>query len=191
VTEQYLDAEASSTNDSASGSSNCVGDPSPQVLSFDDVGAGHPDAIHAMTRYFAELDERFDGGFDPGDTLIADAGSMTAPLGAFVVVHNQGVTAEVVGCGGVLRIDERTAEIKRMWVDPNWRGQGIGPRLLRNLEAHAARLGCVTVKLDTNSVLIEAIAMYARAGYRSIERYNDNPYARHWFEKHLTDEIAG
>ena len=41
------------------------------------------------------------------------------------------------------------------------------------------------VRLDTNSVLTEAIAMYERAGYRAIERYNDNPYARAWFEKGL------
>jgi hypothetical protein len=34
-------------------------------------------------------------------------------------------------------------------------------------------------------VLVEAIAMYRRAGYREIPRYNDNPYARLWFEKAL------
>lgn len=39
--------------------------------------------------------------------------------------------------------------------------------------------------LDTNETLVEAIAMYERAGYTPIERYNDNPYAHHWFTKHL------
>ena len=39
--------------------------------------------------------------------------------------------------------------------------------------------------LDTNGSLVEAIAMYGSAGYRVIERYNDNPYAQHWFAKRL------
>lgn len=46
-------------------------------------------------------------------------------------------------------------------------------------------MGNHTVRLDTNSVLQEAIALYASSGYREIGRYNDNPYARHWFEKTL------
>ena len=39
------------------------------------------------------------------------------------------------------------------------------------------------VVLDTNETLDEAIAMYERAGYARIDRYNDNPYAHHWFGK--------
>ncbi len=152
------------------------------TISFDVVPASHPDAIGAMSRYFEELNARFDGGFEPGDTLTADAASMTAPEGAFVVARSDGAA---VGCGGVIRMDDRTAEIKRMWVDPDWRGVGLGKRLLANLEAQAAQLGFLVVRLDTNSALTEAIAMYQRAGYHSIERYNDNPYARHWFEKQL------
>jgi GNAT superfamily N-acetyltransferase len=153
------------------------------TVTFDEVAASHPEAIEAMTRYFAELDDRFDGGFDPGDTLVADAGSMSGPPGAFVVAHSHGA---VVGCGGVKRIDSRTTEIKRMWIDPAWRGLGLGLRLLANLESHATRLGHRVVKLDTNSVLVEAITMYERSGYRPVARYNDNPYARRWFEKRLT-----
>ncbi len=48
-----------------------------------------------------------------------------------------------------------------------------------------ADLGHTTVRLDTNGTLVEAIAMYERAGYRHIGRYNDNPYAQAWFEKEL------
>ena len=49
----------------------------------------------------------------------------------------------------------------------------------------AATRGHSVVRLDTNDTLVEAIAMYERAGYRSIERYNDNQWARCWFEKDL------
>ena len=41
------------------------------------------------------------------------------------------------------------------------------------------------MRLDTNRVLGEAIAMYRAQGYREIARFNDNPYAHHWFEKSL------
>ena len=53
------------------------------------------------------------------------------------------------------------------------------------LEAVARTRGRTRVVLDTNEALTEAIAMYERAGYQSIERYSDNPYAHHWFAKHL------
>jgi ribosomal protein S18 acetylase RimI-like enzyme len=75
-----------------------------------------------------------------------------------------------------------------MWVDPGWRGAGLGSRLLRHLEDEALALGLPVVRLDTNATLEEAIALYERAGYRRIDRYNDNPYAEVWFEKRL---VAG
>ncbi len=90
-----------------------------------------------------------------------------------------------MGCGGVQRLDPDTAEIKRMWIHPDWRGAGLGSRLLRHLEERAAGLGHRRVRLDTNGTLTEAIGMYGRAGYRPTERYNDNPYAQAWFEKEL------
>jgi GNAT superfamily N-acetyltransferase len=72
-----------------------------------------------------------------------------------------------------------------MWVDRAWRGCGLGARMLVALEDEARRLGYREVYLDTNSTLVEAISMYERSGYRGIERYNDNPYARRWFAKRL------
>ncbi len=106
-----------------------------------------------------------------------------APRGSFLVVRSDGAAA---GCGGVRRLDDGVAEIKRMWIDPDWRGLGLGRRLLARLEAGGRALGCGRVVLDTNEVLSEAITLYERAGYRAIERYNDdNPYAQRWFGKSL------
>jgi GNAT superfamily N-acetyltransferase len=73
-----------------------------------------------------------------------------------------------------------------MWIHPDWRGLGLGARLLSRLEAVAGELGRSRVVLDTNESLSEAISMYQRSGYQSIERYNGNPYAHHWFAKDLT-----
>jgi GNAT superfamily N-acetyltransferase len=107
---------------------------------------------------------------------------MAAPNGFFVVATSDG---EPVACGGVQRLADGSAEIKRMWVHDGWRGAGLGARLLRHLEDLACTRGHAVVRLDTNDTLTEAIAMYERAGYRAIERYNDNPWARCWFEKDL------
>jgi DNA-binding MarR family transcriptional regulator len=153
------------------------------TMSFDAVDPESDDAIWALQQYFAELDRRFPTGFDPGNALRGDAPAYRSPNGVFVVVHSDG---EPAACGAVQRVDETTCEIKRMWVRPEWRGVGLGRRLLEHLEQRCRDLGGARVLLDTNSVLTEAISMYQRAGFRSTERYNDNPYALRWFEKHLT-----
>ena len=95
-----------------------------------------------------------------------------------------------MACGGVQRLPDGAAEIKRMWVHDGWRGAGLGARLLRHLEDLARDRGHALVRLDTNDTLLEAIAMYERAGYRSIARYNDNQWARCWFEKPLDATTA-
>lgn len=150
------------------------------TVSLDVVDPATPPARRAMGRYFDELDRRFPGGFDPGPT--DDVSSMTAPAGTFVLAVSDGTP---VACGGVQRIADGVGEIKRMWVDDAWRGAGLGSRMLRRLEAETRALGYDVVRLDTNRTLAEAVAMYERAGYREIERYNDNPYAQAFFEKGL------
>jgi DNA-binding MarR family transcriptional regulator/GNAT superfamily N-acetyltransferase len=150
-----------------------------------DIRSVHPasvEAKRAVQSYFDELDERFPTGFDPGDHH--DDEHMAPGAGAFVVASSDG---EPVACGGVQALAPAMGEIKRMWVHPGWRGAGLGSRLLRHLEHVSADLGHRVVRLDTNGTLVEAIAMYERAGYRHIERYNGNPYAQAWFEKDLTD----
>jgi GNAT superfamily N-acetyltransferase len=73
-----------------------------------------------------------------------------------------------------------------MWVDATVRGRGVGLGLLGELERLSLDLGHHSVRLDTNEHLPEAIAMYRRAGYVEIGRYNDNPYPTHFFEKLLS-----
>lgn len=145
------------------------------------VDPAEPPAREAVARYFAELDERFENGFDPGPLGPADDDEYRPPHGTFVVALSDGAPA---ACGCV-RSYGGTAEIKRMWVHPDWRGAGLGARVLRRLEAEAAALGHRVVRLDTRRDLPEAIALYERSGYQAIDRYNDNPYSTHWFEKRL------
>lgn len=146
------------------------------------VDAGSSEALAAVDRYVAELAERFPASFEPGD-VSAEAPAMNAPHGRFLVGRIDGAVAT---CGGVRRLTASRAEIKRMWVDDSWRGCGLGGRMLAALEEAAYELGYREVYLDTNGTLAEAIAMYDRAGYRRVERYNDNPYAEAFFAKRLT-----
>lgn len=62
-------------------------------------------------------------------------------------------------CGGLQRIVDGTGEIKRMWIDPDWRGLGLGRRLLLRLEEVARALGYRRVVLGTNATLLGAMTM--------------------------------
>jgi DNA-binding MarR family transcriptional regulator/GNAT superfamily N-acetyltransferase len=139
-------------------------------------------ARRCLAAYFRELAARFESGFNPADGDLAPEEEMTPPKGFFVLAQIDGRT---VGCGGLRRLDERVGEIKRMWTAPKARGHGVARRVLHKLEALAHEAGIETLRLDTNRVLVEAQVMYRRKGYREIARYNDNPYAHHWFEKQL------
>ena len=55
----------------------------------------------------------------------------------------------------------------------------------RALQRLARETGALTIRLDTNRVLHEAIRLYRSAGYREVPRFSDEPYAHHWFEKPL------
>jgi DNA-binding MarR family transcriptional regulator/GNAT superfamily N-acetyltransferase len=140
------------------------------------------DACWCLRQYFREIAERFESGFDPDRGGVADDAEMQPPNGFFVVAWLDG---EPVGCGGIKRLDATTGEIKRVWTARSARGQGVGRRIVQTLEALAQASGVTTVRLDTNKSLTEAQAMYRQSGYTEIARYNDNPYAHHWFEKQL------
>jgi ribosomal protein S18 acetylase RimI-like enzyme len=72
-----------------------------------------------------------------------------------------------------------------MWVDAASRGLGIGKRILLGLEDLARKRRIPLLRLETNKTLTEAQALYKASGYREVPRFNDEPYAHHWFEKAL------
>ncbi|HEY0662253.1 MAG TPA: helix-turn-helix domain-containing GNAT family N-acetyltransferase [Lysobacter sp.] len=140
------------------------------------------DARACIDAYLREIDTRFDAGFDPARGPTADPGELVPPTGAFLLARGDG---EALGCGALKVIGAGIGEIKRMWVAPAARGLGIAQRLLDALEQQAVAMHLHTLRLDTNKSLTEALALYANNGYREIARYNDNPYADHWFEKRV------
>ena len=144
-----------------------------------EVSPDDPLGRAALGHYLAEIDARFPTGYEPGGPVGTEPGS------TYVLATSDGEPVAYGGLRPAPALGEHTIEIKRMWVHGDWRGAGLGARMLRRLEDDAREAGYDVVRLDTNSVLTEAIAMYERAGYRAIERYNDNPWARCWFEKDL------
>jgi DNA-binding MarR family transcriptional regulator/predicted GNAT family N-acyltransferase len=150
------------------------------TVTFTAVDPASPLARDVVGRYFAEIGRRF--GFDPAGETEKDTKLLVPPSGVFVVAASDG---EPVACGGLHSIGPGVAELKRMWVHGDWRGAGLGSRLLRHLQDRARGGGHAAVRLDTNAALTEAISMYQRAGYRAIDPYNDNPWATHFFEKYL------
>jgi ribosomal protein S18 acetylase RimI-like enzyme len=142
----------------------------------------HPDARSCVRAYVGELARRFESGFDPARSIPAEDTELTLPAGLFLVASLHG---EPAGCGALKLHGDGPAEIKRMWVAPTLRGLGLGRRLLAELEAHAAASGVRVLRLETNHTLTEAIGLYRACGYQEVAAFNDEPYAHHWFEKHL------
>jgi len=92
---------------------------------------------------------------------------------------------EPVACVALKGDGGPVAEIKRMWVHPDYRGSGLARRLIGAAEDAARALGVNTLRLDTNRALDRAAAAYRSWGWREIARFNDDPYAHLFFEKRL------
>ena len=142
-----------------------------------------PDARWCLDQYFAELNARFDTGFDPARSISADARELVPPAGLLLIAR---LRDRPLGCGALKLHGRGPAELKRMWVAPSARGLGVGRRLLQALEQHARDAGASAVRLETNRALTQAIALYRRSGYVEVDAFNDEPYAHYWFEKRLS-----
>jgi DNA-binding MarR family transcriptional regulator/GNAT superfamily N-acetyltransferase len=140
------------------------------------------DAQRCLHEYAVELGRRFETGFDPALSISVEPHELRPPAGVFLVAT---LRSEPVGCGALKFHGDEPTELKRMWVAESARGLGIGRRLLSELERCAAAAGAGVVRLETNKTLTEAIGLYRTAGYREVDAFNDEPYAHHWFEKHL------
>src|SRR5262249_38298753 len=143
---------------------------------------GSADAKWCLEQYFAELNQRFDAGFDRARSISALAHELTPPAGLLLVAR---MRREPIGCGALKFHADAPAALKRMWVARQARGLGLGHRLLHELECHAREAGVTVLRLETNRALTEAIDLYRRSGYQEVEAFNTEPYAHHWFEKQL------
>ena len=151
-------------------------------LRIDRVSPASPSARQCVARYYAELNRRFEAGFDPAASLPAEDQELAPPTGAFLI---GAIDGEPVACGAIKTIAPGIGSLKRMWVSDEVRGLGLGRRMLEALEDEARTLRLATLRLETNRALAEAVSLYRKAGYREVDCFNDDPYAHHWFEKRL------
>jgi putative acetyltransferase len=91
-------------------------------------------------------------------------------VGMFLVARAGG---QAVGCGALRRLDETTAEVKRMYVEPEVRGRGVAKAVLERLESAARELGVHRLVLETGIYQAEAIGLYRRAGFKPVRCWGE------------------
>lgn len=85
------------------------------------------------------------------------------------------VDGDVAGCVGLKRINERDCELKRLYVKPEFRRQGLSRLLLEKVIGAASEIGYQSMLLDTLPFLEGALYLYRKMGFYEIPCYNDNP----------------
>jgi ribosomal protein S18 acetylase RimI-like enzyme len=112
-------------------------------------------------------------GFD--DELKNLPGAYAPPTGRLLLAYHDG---RVAGCVALRPLDRQIAEMKRLYVRPDYRGKGVGRALVDGVIAEARNIGYERMRLDTiESSMTDAIALYRRRGFREIAPYRTNPVA--------------
>ena len=152
------------------------------MVRFEPIPADRPPAADLIAAMVAEMATLY-GPIDVPGMPSATPADFAPPHGTFLVGFDDDCAP--VCAGGVKRLDDDAAEIKRMYVVPAARGRGLARVLLAALEDAALDLGYTTVRLDTGALQPHAQALYESAGYRAIGNFNANPVAAFWGEKRL------
>jgi GNAT superfamily N-acetyltransferase len=132
----------------------------------------------------AEVNAAFDVNFDIEAMLEEDIAQLHIffpPDGRLLLATEAPYSA---GLACLKKLREDIGEIKRMYVRPEFRGQGIGRALLEGLLVEAAEIGYVTVRLDSARFMRAAHALYRSAGFTEIEPYPESEippeFQAHW-----------
>jgi putative acetyltransferase len=115
-----------------------------------------------VAQLIAALDAYQDTLYPPECRYALDVTAVAAADMRFAVARN--AAGQALGCGAVVLSDGH-GEIKRMWVQPEARGQGVAQALLALLEAEARAAACPSLVLETGPKQPAAIALYARQGF--------------------------
>jgi putative acetyltransferase len=138
------------------------------------ISAERPDSADAVGLITA-LDDELGADYPPESRHGYSVDKLLARSVTFFVVR---VDGEAVGCGGVEAMPEGYGELKRMFVRPDHRGQGLAARLLVRLEEHAWAVGLPLLRLETGVHQRAAIRLYERHGFTRtgpFGSYRDDP----------------
>lgn len=149
------------------------------------IAAADPEdaaAVACLSAYYALLIDRC-ADITPADFPYPDpeAALYRPPQGTFLLAWSEG---RPVACAALKSVDLHTGEVKRLWVDPIARGQGVAKQMMAAIEQAARARGITRLRLDTNSALIEAVALYRATGWSDVAAFTNYP-ATHWFGKSL------
>ena len=153
-----------------------------RAVEFRAMSAAEPPASDLIEAMIVDLIPLY-GRIDVPGMPAAGPQEFGPPGGTFLVGFDDDGT--VLCGGGVKRLADDVAEIKRMFVIPEARGRGLARELLVALEDAARDLGYARVRLDTGPKQPHAEQLYRSAGYREIGNFNANPMASFWGEKAL------
>jgi GNAT superfamily N-acetyltransferase len=152
------------------------------IITVTEVPWDDPQAVALRDAQRAEIDAIYGPGSEPGVAPSA------ADIAVFLIAHVEGVP---VGCGGLRPLEPGAAEIKRMYVVPDWRGRGVSGAVLAALEQAAVARGRRTLRLETGPEQVAAIRLYERSGYVPIPgfgAYADGPLSHtksHCYQREL------
>ena len=102
--------------------------------------------------------------------------------GAFIIIEDEG---KIIAIGGLLKINSRCAEIKRMRVKYEYQRSGIGTWLLRHLEQIAKEKGYNELYLDTSSKQIAAQRLYEKNGYKKYKTVKEKMLDVYFYKKFI------
>lgn len=139
-----------------------------------------PDVIALI----AELDAYQDSLYPPESRHALDLESLKQPNVWFAVARDG--MGRAIGCGAIV-LCAQFGEIKRLYVNPRGRGQGVARKLLALLEARAIGLDCSLLKLESGPYQPEALALYTSAGYERRGPFGDytNDPLSVFMQKHI------
>jgi len=115
-------------------------------------------------------------------------GKYATPDGRLLLAYAEN---ELAGCIALRKLDDRTCEMKRLFLRPGFRGRGYGRRMINDLVEQARMSGYVRMRLDTLPGKMDAaISLYRELGFEDIPAYYDNPLeGAVYLERNLSDEL--
>jgi GNAT superfamily N-acetyltransferase len=142
-------------------------------------------ALAIMHAASDELQQRYGG---EGDNAHLSVDELRPPSGTFLVARHERQLVGGVGLRSISDPSLHVAEVKRLWVRPDLRRQGIALGLMNEVETSARDLGYVTLFLETGPAQPEALALYRSNGWTEIDEYPAGVFCHpqsHWFKKDI------
>jgi ribosomal protein S18 acetylase RimI-like enzyme len=142
------------------------------MIRYDHAGPGDIETVRELFREYGQS-LGIDLSFQDFDKELATLpGAYAPPRGAVIIAWQEGAPC---GCVALRRIDGRTCEMKRLYVRPGSRGEGVGAELVRRIIETARALGYAAMRLDTLPSMKSAVSLYRSFGFSEIPAYIYNP----------------